>query len=393
MGGEGKSSTGPHLHLGIYTMLPGKERYVGSGQKGWFDKSFPYVESKAYQNCLFYDPVKVIAGKSTLVSTSDYPEARIHSYPKAIVIECPVNVNVYDSKNNLAASIVNNEVIFDELLTIVTDDTKTIYLSLGDDYRIELTATDNGAMNYSISEIENRQNLLTRKVMMKDIPLTKGEVFTSHITTKKGTPSETYELASNTGKKYYADEELSGSDVNNITITLLSVVENGPVEKDYTFRVTKDDYTTIGPFEYGDDLEFDGWYENGIKIEGAGQLYSFHASVDRELVARFVPKNSDTGNTDESDKDKADNNKQDGNSAKDDNTGKTDPPDVDDTDSVTDEKNNDEKNDGEKNNTETIDAIPENSVRHLVIIGLAVVSLIVVALIIGVIVKSRNRKG
>ena len=42
---------------------------------------------------------------------------------------------------------------------------------------------------------------------------------------------------------------------------------------------------------------FEGWYENNVKISGAGAVYSFSAVSDRSLVARFNRSTSGGGNT------------------------------------------------------------------------------------------------
>lgn len=33
---------------------------------------------------------------------------------------------------------------------------------------------------------------------------------------------------------------------------------------------------------------FDGWYENGVKVSGAGAIYSFDVYAGRNLRARFI---------------------------------------------------------------------------------------------------------
>jgi murein DD-endopeptidase MepM/ murein hydrolase activator NlpD len=294
-GGTGTSAGGAvHLHMAIYelTDLNGNPPYVGGSQKGWFDSSFTKTDfDKGYKDYSasydsvkytfrFYDPLQIIKGQSSFVSMSNYT--------KAIYIACPVDVNVYDSQNNLVSSVVNNEVVENILPTLIIDDVKEIHLAQGHNYRIEIIATEEGIMDYSIEE-------MYRKVMLNDISLTKGEIFTGYVNTEKDAPSEVYELTSSKGQKYYATEDLTGNDFKNIDITISTI---GDKTTSSTGKATKGDYIVINARDYygGDDYygledwEFEGWYENGVRIDGAEERYSFYASVNRELTARYVQK-------------------------------------------------------------------------------------------------------
>ena len=70
---------------------------------------------------------------------------------KKVRIACPVDVNVYDN-NNLVASVVNDRIVADVLPVEVIGDEKEFYLYGDNNYRIEITATDNGKMDYSVTE-------------------------------------------------------------------------------------------------------------------------------------------------------------------------------------------------------------------------------------------------
>jgi len=299
--------TGDHVHLTIYQVTQ-KDSCIGSTQviggnpetniPGWLKTSFDYgefldVNATNYTvakwwlgndtNIRFYDPEKVISGTSSFVSMANYTTV--------INIECPVDVNVYDSQDNLVASIVNNEVVINILPTFVSDNSKEVHLTQDDNYRIEITATDDGVMRYLITE-KDYQFVPTRKVTMNEIPLTKDEVFTSYVNTIKGTMSETYTLSSSKGQTYYADEDLTGSELFAITVTLHSVFGNEEIVT-RSYKVIKDFEASICAYTtylQDEDWEFVGWYENGVKIEGAEGIYGFVATEDRELTAYFVPK-------------------------------------------------------------------------------------------------------
>lgn len=100
---------------------------------------------------------------------------------RVIHINCPIDVEVYDSENILQARIVDD--IPQEIKngTVVAslneDDEKIVYLPTNASYQIKLTATDNGTMNYSINEFSSTAGDITRVVNYKDINLNKNDVF------------------------------------------------------------------------------------------------------------------------------------------------------------------------------------------------------------------------
>ena len=74
---------------------------------------------------------------------------------RMIRINCPVNIEVYDSNNNLVASIIDN--VCDNSIQgvpnfINSTDEKVIYLPSDESYKIEIIATDSGKVNYSLAE-------------------------------------------------------------------------------------------------------------------------------------------------------------------------------------------------------------------------------------------------
>ena len=98
---------------------------------------------------------------------------------------------------------------------------------------------------------------------------------------------------------------LSTSDEGSLSQNPSFTIVQNPVET-YTITATAGKGGTVsggGTYDSGEqvtltakannDYTFDGWYENGAKISGAGAAYTFKATANRELEARFDSKNDD----------------------------------------------------------------------------------------------------
>lgn len=159
---------------------------------------------------------------------------------RVIHINCPIDVEVYDSENILQARIVDD--IPQEIKngTVVAslneDDEKIVYLPTNASYQIKLTATDNGTMNYSINEFSSTAGDITRVVNYKDINLNKNDVFNAVVPAYvddeqnneiEGSTTE-YELKSPDGKEINPDQNLSGEDAKSayymVTVEVLSLI-------------------------------------------------------------------------------------------------------------------------------------------------------------------------
>lgn len=119
---------------------------------------------------------------------------------KTAIIRCPVDVVVYDQNDNIVAKITNNDVedIADSpvVAAIFGEDNKLFILPNDQNYRIEITATDAGTMDYTI--IENlADGSVARTVEFYDVNLLSGDVFTGDIDDIQYTDSDKYILRKN----------------------------------------------------------------------------------------------------------------------------------------------------------------------------------------------------
>lgn len=125
---------------------------------------------------------------------------------KEYKIECPVDIYVYDSENNLVAAVENNKEVLsnDNVKIEINGDTKYIRL-YNDNYRIVYNATANGSMRVTVNEMANLDTSL-RTVVIDDIPLSAGVSYSQNSDEKILEDSE-YALTANDGTVYKADSD------------------------------------------------------------------------------------------------------------------------------------------------------------------------------------------
>ncbi|MGN0666519.1 MAG: leucine-rich repeat protein, partial [Huintestinicola sp.] len=141
-----------------------------------------------------------------------------HRY-KSAIIDCPVDVYVYDGNGTLVTSIVNNEIKKDDVNAAVFGDQKRVYL-YGDAYTIKLVGNNTGTMNYSIEEHDS-DGRMTRRVSYYDLPLENGKTYTGVVNDEVDTPSYNYDLSSDDGN------HSSNFDTNDSTDNAHNIIING----------------------------------------------------------------------------------------------------------------------------------------------------------------------
>ena len=104
----------------------------------------------------------------------------IKSSTKKVIIDCPVDVYVYDRNGNECGAIINNTVLseYNDVFVTVNGDSKIIYLT-DDAYSVRIVATDSGTMDYIVEEYEDSN--LVRKMTTIDVPLKKTSSFNAFV--------------------------------------------------------------------------------------------------------------------------------------------------------------------------------------------------------------------
>lgn len=101
---------------------------------------------------------------------------------RIVKIACPTDVTVYNAQNEEVAVITENEIVKDEVGVSVftTNGIKWIGLPTGQEYLIKITATDNGVMDYYVSEYMENEGI-ERTLLCENVSLQKGCSYESTI--------------------------------------------------------------------------------------------------------------------------------------------------------------------------------------------------------------------
>lgn len=96
-------------------------------------------------------------------------------------IRCPVDVKVYDRDGRLCGVIKDDKVdpSYNDIYMNVTGTQKNVYL-VGNDYTIELTGTDQGTMDYIVTEFDEDGNQ-TRQIAYEKVNLTNGCKYNAYV--------------------------------------------------------------------------------------------------------------------------------------------------------------------------------------------------------------------
>ena len=218
---------------------------------------------------------------------------------RVVRINCPVDVNVYNRDNVLVASIIADvpQKVSSIVAAVNEDGEKLVFLPASDDYTVELIATGDGMMTYSINEYHPSAGGMNRLVNYYDIPIENGQMFTSDIpsysaadleNTSTEASSTLYTLSTMVDIIIAPSDELSGEEAT-AAYFYIDVRADDPT-KGIVFgpgsrQLGHFAMVTAAPYE---DVEFLGWYENGIDLVSTDLEYSFRVMHDVDLVARFA---------------------------------------------------------------------------------------------------------
>lgn len=122
-------------------------------------------------------------------------ESTVVTKTKVVAIKCPVDVFVYDEKGQEVVKIKNDliEYIATGINYFVEGGEKYLALPADQNYSIKIIATDDGSMEYTVTEYGNGGNRL-KTVRKATIELLDGRVFTGDIVEKMDASPESYAL-------------------------------------------------------------------------------------------------------------------------------------------------------------------------------------------------------
>lgn len=201
---------------------------------------------------------------------------------RALIVNCPVDVFVYDDTDNLIASIVDEVPAFTDMIAnfsvVDRDGQKIVFLPMSESYTVNITAKSDCEMSYAIQEFDSSNQLQS---LINYTPIQMQESETA-IGALGGGIEPAYSLVSSEesiSSEVYPARQISPYSVEAI------VEGNGHVFGATTKN--RGEYVKLTARPLGES-SFYGWYQNGKLISNEAE-YRFCVSSDITLTAKFVP--------------------------------------------------------------------------------------------------------
>lgn len=205
---------------------------------------------------------------------------------RKLFVNCPVDISVYDSNRHLVAQIANDAVqeIDGGLVTYIDDnEQKVIALPNGEEYTIELTATDNGSVTYTVTEYNIDSSTTEKVVSYYEIDVSNGDKLTGIVENLDEVSTPSYPLYLN-DESIPLNPTITQDDVAvteyNVEIT---VSGNGNAYGSGTY-VNGTFAKVIAATDSNE--EFQGWYLDNSLVSTEDE-YRFLVDKDIHLVAKF----------------------------------------------------------------------------------------------------------
>ena len=209
---------------------------------------------------------------------------------KKVAVNCPVDVTVYDADNNSVAEIKNDEVTDNEdgLEAYIDENGQKIVCIPEDaDYKVDLKATDNGTMTYTVMDENLETNECSQVKSYVDVPIKKGEVYQSTFDTDTESSTETLKDVSGDEIQPSIEKGASEDIKKQVNVTAQS---GGSITGGGSYTISEYAKVTAEPEA---NYTFAGWYENNNLISKEKE-YRFCVQNNRNLSAHFS-KNANQG--------------------------------------------------------------------------------------------------
>ncbi len=214
---------------------------------------------------------------------------------RTVRVNCPVNVEIYDSEGNLVASMIDKVATTTNAVVgcaMNEDGEIIIHLPADAEYNIVTTATGDGEVNVTLSEYNLVHSKVTRVQNYTDIPVVVGDVLTltaPDLVEEEYTDEEhqgstaEYHLSDNSGEEILCQRESRGSDIKYFDVSVhtnntFGTVNGGGQYLDGTFAMVEAQPVAGG--------EFIGWYAHG-KLVPTDSAYRFAVDENTSLTAHF----------------------------------------------------------------------------------------------------------
>lgn len=114
-----------------------------------------------------------------------------------LIVACPIDLEIYTADGTLVGSVIDNvpDVISEEDLYIYVEDSqKHIFFSENGEYTVKFTATDDGAMEYIVQNLDVISGTLSGEKVFKNVPLTKEKKLVSYVNVEDKTDTSAVRL-------------------------------------------------------------------------------------------------------------------------------------------------------------------------------------------------------
>lgn len=235
------------------------------------DRISEYVEINHY-------PELALAWIDTM-NMDDYLRLSDLNNHKTVVINCPVDVTVYDSKGNIAGQIINNEPVLSKGgvgAYIDENGQKTIVLPSDGNYRIETTAYEDGEVSITTLDYYGEDVSSDSVESYLNISVKKNDTITA---TTSGTDIK---VKNSKGQTISPDVSQSGAEIVEYKV---EVQAEGPG------TVEGGGFYYAGEFCQGtaiaqEECRFLGWYDNDVLVS-TESVYRFAVLSDTSIKAVF----------------------------------------------------------------------------------------------------------
>ena len=214
---------------------------------------------------------------------------------RKLKVNCPVDVDIYDSTGELVGSVKNGRASYKPGITLqLLGDTKEFWLSSEKDYQIVFTGTDEGEMSYYMQQREDHK--FGNLIAFNSVFLTDGIEYKQTIKAGDISAGQPALILVNTatGSEKYA--WTIGADEPKVKVTC-TVTEGGKVSGDLepvegaieqTLESTVDKGTRLYlKAEPEEGYEFAGWYQRGKLVSESEEWYFTAVYSTLELEAKF----------------------------------------------------------------------------------------------------------
>ena len=209
--------------------------------------------------------------------------------PKKLVkgiINCPVNLEVYNSDNELVGRIKDNKIDTSiesegEVDLEVIGDSKQFKINASLNYKIKLTGNADGKMDYILST-EDLDAGEEQRILFKDISVSNKRIMEMNISPDVSLKDQS--LKSENGKEIHYDQLLEQEDLN--TLSVATEVQGMGTASSFA-NLTYGDAVVLKA-ETDENNEFIGWYDEKGNFVSKEPEYPIVVTENRTYQARFT---------------------------------------------------------------------------------------------------------